>query len=54
MTRKPKVASQPRAASGVVVPLGPGAGKHNGHDELNVARLSLISAQSRVPIDYTN
>ena len=54
MTRKPKVASQPRSASGVVVPLGPGAGKHNGHDELNVARLSLISAQSRVPIDYTN
>ena len=54
MTRKPKVASQPRAASGVVVPLGPGASKHNGHDELNVARLSLISAQSRGPIDYTN
>ena len=54
MTRKPKAVSQPRAASGVVVPLGPGAGKHNGHDELNVARLSLISAQSRVPTDYTS
>ena len=38
----------------MVVPLGPEVGKHNGHDELNVARLSLISAQSRVPIDYTN
>jgi plasmid replication initiation protein len=54
LTRKPKVASQPRAASGVIVPLGPGVGKYNGHDELNVARLSLISAQSRVPIDSTN
>ena len=45
---------QPRVSSGVVVPLGPGSGRHNGHDELNVARLSLISAQSRVPADYTN
>jgi len=37
-----------------VVPLGPGPGIRNGHDELNVARLSLISAQSRVPADYTS
>ncbi|GGM51973.1 hypothetical protein GCM10008956_30030 [Deinococcus arenae] len=27
--------------------------RRNGHDELNVARLSLISAQSRVPAGYT-
>ncbi len=49
-----KKVARPRVPSGVVVPLGPGAGRHNGHDELNVARLSLISAQSRVPADYTS
>jgi plasmid replication initiation protein len=49
---KDKAATPARpASSGVVVPLGTGPG---GHDELNVARLSLISAQSRVPATYTS
>ncbi|PTA66939.1 replication initiator protein A [Deinococcus arcticus] len=38
----------------VPLPLRLGDGTHSGHDELNVARLSLISAQSRVPASYTS
>lgn len=38
----------------VLVPLIQSAPGQKGHDELNVAQLSLISAQSRVPADYTS
>lgn len=38
----------------VTLPLRLGDGNQNGHDEVNVARLSLISAQSRVPASYTS
>lgn len=38
----------------VVLPSGLGSVASGGHDELNVARLSLISAQSRVPSSYTS
>lgn len=51
--RKPKQVSPPEQAKDVTLPLPLGNGHHNGHDELNVARLSLISAQSRVPSTYT-
>lgn len=37
----------------VPLPLRLSDDNHNGHDEINVARLSLISAQSRVPASYT-
>ncbi|GAA4001211.1 replication initiator protein A [Deinococcus rubellus] len=38
----------------MLVPLIQSAPGQKGHDELNVAQLSLISAQSRVPADYTS
>lgn len=44
---------RPSAPTDVVVPLGMETTRQDGHDELNVARLALISAQSRVPPNYT-
>lgn len=55
MSRPPrKAAVTPvKMSKDVPLPLRLSDDNHNGHDEINVARLSLISAQSRVPASYT-
>lgn len=54
MSRAPRKAAAPeKPGAEVPLPLRLADEPSNGHDELNVARLSLISAQSRVPAGYT-
>lgn len=53
MSRASRTATHAPPTPDAVMPTHLGDERHNGHDELNVARLSLISAQSRVPAGYT-
>ncbi len=53
MSRASRKATPAPPTPDAVMPTHLGDERRNGHDELNVARLSLISAQSRVPAGYT-
>lgn len=53
MSRASRKATPAPPTADAVMPTHLGDERRNGHDELNVARLSLISAQSRVPAGYT-
>ncbi|MXV21948.1 replication initiator protein A [Deinococcus xianganensis] len=53
MSRASRKATPAPPTPDAVMPTHVGDERRNGHDELNVARLSLISAQSRVPAGYT-